>query len=51
MDRHLARVEGQKHVVKVSVGDPADRHATDRGVRRAVRPELEMGQVLRDPGQ
>lgn len=51
MDRHLARVEGQKNVVKVSVSDPADCRATDRSVRRAVRPKLEMGQVLRDPGQ
>lgn len=51
MDWHLARMEGQKHVVKVSVGDSADRHLTARGIHRAVRTKLETSQVLRNSGQ
>lgn len=51
MDRQLARVEGQEHVVEMSVCDPADRHVTARSVHRVVRAKLETGQVLRDPGQ
>lgn len=51
MDWHLARMEGQKHVVEVSVSDPADRYLTTRGVHRAVRAKLETSQVLRNSGQ
>jgi len=44
-------MEGQKHVVKVSVGDPADHHLTACGVYRAVCAKLETSQVLRNSGQ
>lgn len=51
MDRQLARMEDQKPVAEVSVGNPADRHAADHGACHAARAEFEASQVLRNPGQ
>lgn len=46
VDRHVARMEGQKYVAQVLDDNSADWHATNHGVRHIARTKLETGQVL-----